>query len=121
MEKVVEISRKLWKAMQEVNVDVVRELAHENAEFVHMTRTLSREQEIAVLEARNINMKNIEFYEYTVRTFGTTEIILTKLDLNAVVRGNDVTNTFVVTEVYTPDDNGNLKLASLAFTKRVEA
>lgn len=121
MEKVVEISRKLWKAMQDVNIEVVRELAHENAEFVHMTRTLSRDQEIAVLEARNIDMKHIEFYEHTVRTFGTIEIILTKLDLNAVVRGNDVTNTFVVTEVYTPAENGELKLASLAFTKRVEA
>lgn len=121
MEKIVEKSRKLWQAMQNTDVETVRELVHENAEFVHMTRTLSREQEISVLETGNIVMKNIDFFDYTVRTFGSTEVILTKLDLNAVVRGNDVTNTFVVTEVYTPDDNGELKLASLAFTKRVEA
>ncbi|NTW91722.1 MAG: DUF4440 domain-containing protein, partial [Erysipelotrichaceae bacterium] len=39
--------------------------------------------------------------------------------LVAVVKGNEVENAFVVTEVYTPDNDGELKLASLAFTKRV--
>ena len=119
MENVLRISNRIWKAMQEKNAVDLVDLIHEDAEFVHMSRTLSRKSEIDVILENDIVYKHVEFIEHTIRTFGTTEIILNRLDLTAVVKGNEVVNAFVVTEVYTPDIKGDLKLASLAFTKRV--
>lgn len=119
MENVLNISNRIWKAMEEKNELELLDLIHEEAEFVHMTRTLTRKSEINVILENDIVYKHVEFIEHSIRKFGTTEIILNRLDLTAVVKGNEVVNAFVVTEVYTPDDANQLKLASLAFTKRV--
>jgi len=43
-------------------------------------------------------------------------ILLNKLELVAVVGGNEVTNPFVVTEVYVADDH-RWALASMSFTR----
>ena len=47
---------------------------------------------------------------------GTTAILLNRIRLVAVVGGNEVTNPFVVTEVYV-QQGGTWKLASLSFTR----
>lgn len=45
-----------------------------------------------------------------------TAILLNRIDLLAVVGGNEVTNPFEVTEVYIKQD-GSWKLGSLSFTR----
>ena len=47
---------------------------------------------------------------------GTTAILVNRIRLVAVVGGNEVTNPFVVTEVYVKQ-GGTWKLASLSFTR----
>jgi hypothetical protein len=47
---------------------------------------------------------------------GTTAILLNKIRLVAVVGGDEVTNPFVVTEVYVQEGD-NWTLASLSFTR----
>ena len=54
--------------------------------------------------------------EVSVRSFGTTAILLNRIRLVARVRGNDAVNPFNVTEVYVKLD-GAWKLASLSFTR----
>lgn len=44
--------------------------------------------------------KKAEVYSVVVNTFGNTAILLNDIDLVAVVGGNEVTNPFMVTEVY---------------------
>ncbi len=56
--------------------------------------------------------------EMSVKIIDNTAILLNSITLLAVVRGNEVTNPFVVTEVYVKQ-NGNWKLSSLSFTKTV--
>ena len=58
----------------------------------------------------------VEIQEVSVRFIGTTAILLNKIRLAAVVGGNEVTNPFVVTEVYVPQ-SGTWKLGSLSFTR----
>ena len=53
-----------------------------------------------------------------MRIIGTTAILLTKIRLVAVVGGNEVTNPFMVTEVYVKD-GGTRELASLSFSRRL--
>ena len=52
----------------------------------------------------------------SVNIIGTTAILLNRITLLAVVGGNEVTNPFMVTEVYVQQDDG-WKLASLSFTR----
>ena len=51
-----------------------------------------------------------------MRFIGTTAILLNKIRLVAVVGGNEVTNPFVVTEVYV-QQSGTWMLGSLSFTR----
>ena len=51
-----------------------------------------------------------------MKIIGTTAILLNRIRLVAVVGGNEVTNPFVVTEVYV-HQNGAWKLGSLSFTR----
>lgn len=42
--KVQEVSKMIWKSMQEENIEVFKKYVHEDAMFVHMGVTLSREE-----------------------------------------------------------------------------
>ena len=116
MERVVEVSNKIWEACNKADAGVLADLIHPQAVFVHMGVTLSRDDEINVIKEGRIVYKEIEFQEKTIKEFGSTVILLNKLKLTAVVGGNEVTNPFVVTEVYTKEGE-ELKLASLSYTK----
>jgi hypothetical protein len=88
----------------------------EEAVFVHMGGTMSKNQELDVIRSGGIQYKNVEIQEVSVRFIGTTAILLNKIRLVAVVGGNEVTNPFVVTEVYV-QQSGTWKLGSLSFTR----
>jgi hypothetical protein len=51
-----------------------------------------------------------------VQFIGDTAILLNKIQLTAIVGGNEVINPFVVTEVYAFENN-NWTLGSMSFTK----
>ena len=51
-----------------------------------------------------------------MKIIGTAAILLNRIRLLAVVGGNEVTNPFVVTEVYV-QQGGTWKLGSLSFTR----
>jgi hypothetical protein len=51
-----------------------------------------------------------------VNVIGTTAVLLNRITLLAVVGGNEVTNPFMVTEVYVQQED-DWKLGSLSFTK----
>jgi hypothetical protein len=101
--------------MSERKADSLAALFHEEAVFVHMGATLSRNQELEVIRTGGIQYKNVEIQEASVRFIGTTAILLNKIHLVAVVGGN-VTNPFVVTEVYVRQ-NSTWVLGSLSFTR----
>lgn len=116
MEKAVEVSNKIWDAIQNEKADVLVELVHQDALFVHMGVTLSRDGEIEVIKEGVIVYKEIDFQESTIKEMGSTVILLNKLELTAVVNGEEVTNPFVVTEVFTKNGD-ELKLASMSYTR----
>jgi hypothetical protein len=81
-----------------------------------MGGTMSKMQELEVIRSGGIQYKNVDIQETSVRLIGTTAIVLNKIRLVAVVGGNEVTNPFMVTEVYV-QQGGTRKLASLSFTR----
>jgi len=103
--------------MSERKVDSLAALVDEKAVFVHMGGTMSKDQELEVIRSGRIHYKDVELQEVSVRFIGTTTaILLNKIRLVAVVGGNEVTNPFVVTEVYV-QQSGTWTLASLSFTR----
>ena len=116
-QEVIDLSEEKWRWMSERNVDSLDALFHEKAVFVHMGGTMSKEQELDVIRSGGIHYKDVDIQEVSVRFIGTTTaILLNKIRLVAVVGGNEVTNPFVVTEVYV-QQNDTWTLASLSFTR----
>jgi len=115
-QEIISLSKEKWHWMSERKVDSLAALFHEEAVFVHMGGTMSKKQELDVIRSGGIHYKNVDIQEVSVRFIGTTAILLNKIRLVAVVGGNEVTNPFMVTEVYV-QQSGTWKLGSLSFTR----
>ncbi len=115
-DEVLRLSRDKWRWMSERKVDSLAALFDDQAVFVHMGATMNKTQELEVIRQGFIVYKKADIQEESVRFVGTTAIVLHRMRLVAVVGGNEVTNPFVVTEVYVPQ-SGRWKLASLSFTR----
>ena len=115
-DEVLRLSRDKWRWMSERKVDSLATILDEQAVFVHMGATMTKPQELDVIRGGMILYKTVDIQEASVRFVGTTAIVLNRIRLVAVVGGNEVTNPFVVTEVYVPQ-GGAWKLGSLSFTR----
>ena len=117
-DEVLRLSRDKWRWMADRKVDSLAALFDDQAVFVHMGATMNKTQELDVIRQGFIVYKHAEIQEESVRFVGTTAIVLHKIRLVAVVGGNEVTNPFVVTEVYVPRGSG-WTLGSLSFTRLI--
>jgi ketosteroid isomerase-like protein len=115
-QEVLALSRQKWLWMADRNADTLAALFHDEAVFVHMGGTMSRDQELGVIRSGGIHYKDAQIQESSVRFAGNTAIVLSRLRLVAVVGGSEVTNPFVVTEVYVRESD-RWKLGSMSFTR----
>jgi hypothetical protein len=114
-QEVINLSKKKWNWMADKNVDSLSVLFDDKSMFIHMGGTWGKTQEINTIKNGGIWYKKAEVYEVLVNVFGNTAILLNDIDLVAVVGGNEVTNPFMVTEVYLKE-NGKWKMGSLTFS-----
>ena len=115
-QEVMALSRAKWLWMADQDMEALTELFHEEAVFVHMGGTMSRERELEIIRSGGIHYKHAEIQDASVRFVGNTAIVLNTIRLDAVVGGNEVSNPFEVTEVYVWDGEA-WKLGSLSFTR----
>jgi hypothetical protein len=115
-QEVINLSKEKWRWMAERKVDTLEALFHEKAVFVHMGGSWGKEQELNVIKSGEIHYKQADIHEVSVNIIDSTAVLLNRITLLAVVGGNEVTNPFMVTEVYVQQDGG-WKLASLSFTR----
>src|SRR5579872_2882111 len=113
--EVINLSKAKWFWMSDKNVDTLDGLFDDKAVFVHMGGTWGKSHELDVIKSGMIWYKKAEVYSVTVNIFDNTAILLNDIDLVAVVGGNEVTNPFMVTEVYI-NENGKWKMGSLTFS-----
>ncbi|WP_296145100.1 nuclear transport factor 2 family protein [uncultured Flavobacterium sp.] len=114
--KIMQLSKDKWQWMSDKNVEMLADLFDEKSVFVHMGGSWGKQQEIDVIKSGGIWYKKADIHDVSVNVIDNTAVLLNKIDLLAVVGGNEVTNPFIVTEVYVKK-NGNWKLCSLSFTK----
>jgi hypothetical protein len=113
---VIDLSKEKWRWMSERNVDSLDSLFHAKSVFVHMGGSWGKEREMEIIKSGGIHYKQADIHEVSVNIIGATAVLLNRITLLAVVGGNEVTNPFIVTEVYVQQE-GNWKLASLSFTR----
>jgi hypothetical protein len=115
-QEVITLSKEKWRWMSERNRVALDALFHKKSVFVHMGGSWGKERELEVIQSGGIHYKKADIHEVSVNIIGTAAILLNKITLLAVVGGNEVTNLFMVTEVYV-QQNDAWTLASLSFTK----
>ena len=115
-QEIIQLSKDKWDWMSSKDVEKLDKLFDEKSVFVHMGGSWGKKQELEVIKSGGIWYKKAHIHETSVNIIENTAIILTKMDLVAVVGGNEVTNPFIVTEVFVKK-SGSWKLGSLSFTK----
>jgi hypothetical protein len=117
-QEILDLSREKWRWMSEKKADTLAALFHDKAVFVHMGGSCGKSQEVAIIRSGGIHYKHAEIFESSARIIDSTAIVLSRIRLDAVVGGNEVSNPFMVTEVYVRQ-HGTWQLASLSFTRLV--
>jgi 23S rRNA pseudoU1915 N3-methylase RlmH len=114
-QEVINLSKQKWQWMSDKNVESLDKLFDDKAMFIHMGGTWGKDQEITTIKSGGIWYKKAEIYAVVVYIFGNTAILLNDIDLVAEVGGREVTNPFMVTEVYVKE-NGKWRMGSLTFS-----
>lgn len=115
-QEIISLSKKKWQWMADKNVDSLNVLFHEKSAFVHMGGSWGKQQELGIIKSGGIWYKQATIQNASANIMANTAILLSRITLLAVVGTNEVTNPFIVTEVYI-NENGKWKLGSLSFTK----
>jgi len=115
-QEIIQLSKQKWDWMADKNVDSLSTLFNEKSVFVHMGGSWGKTQEINVIKSGGIHYKKADIHEVSANIIANTAIVLSKITLLAVVGGNEVSNPFIVTEVFVKV-NGKWSLGSLSFTK----
>ena len=115
-QEILDLSKTKWAWMSDKNVESLNGLFDERAVFVHMGGSWGKAQELNVIKSGTIWYKKAHVYSAAVNFIGNTAILLNDIDLVAVVGTNEVTNPFMVTEVYI-NQNGKWKMGSLTFSR----
>ncbi|WP_231961681.1 DUF4440 domain-containing protein [Urechidicola croceus] len=118
-EEIKTLSKIKWQWMADKNVDSLSSLFHKKAKFVHMGGTWGTEQELAIIGSGGIHYKKADVHDVSIEIFDNTAIVWNRITLLAVVGGNEVTNPFMVTEVY-QKENHDWKLTNLTFSKLLQ-
>ena len=118
--EITELSKKKWQWMADKNADSLAGLFHDKSKFVHMGGTWGKDREVDIIRSGGIHYKKADVHEVMVEVLNEgTAILWNRITLLAAVGGNEVTNPFMVTEVYVKE-GADWKLADLTFSKLLE-
>ncbi len=103
--------------MADKDVDKLANLFDNQAMFVHMGGSWGKERELEIIKSGFIHYKKVEIHEVlSPIIIDNTVILLNRITLLAVVGTNEVSNPFMVTEVYVKVGN-DWKMGSLSFSR----
>jgi len=116
-EEIKTLSKNKWQWMADKDVDKLEELFENQAMFVHMGGSWGKSRELEIIKSGFIHYKKADIHEVlSPIVIGNTVILLNRITLLAVVGSNEVSNPFMVTEVYVKVGN-DWKMGSLSFSK----
>lgn len=113
-----QLSKIKWQWMADKDVEKLEALFHKEAQYVHMGGSWGTEQELAIIKSGGIWYKKADIHEVSLDVIEDTAVLLNNITLLAEVGGREVSNPFIVTEVY-KKINGSWKLLNLSFVKQM--
>jgi hypothetical protein len=116
-EEIITLSKDKWQWMADKDIDRLNKLFDDQAMFVHMGGSWGKERELDIIKSGFIHYKKADIHEvFSPIVIENTVILLNRITLLAVVGNNEVSNPFMVTEVYVKVGN-EWKMGSLSFSK----
>jgi Domain of unknown function (DUF4440) len=116
-EEIKTLSKNKWQWMADKDVDKLGKLFDDQAMFVHMGGSWGKVRELEIIKSGFIHYKKADIHEVLKPIIiGNTVVLLNRITLIAVVATNEVSNPFMVTEVYVKVGN-EWKMGSLSFSK----
>jgi hypothetical protein len=115
--QIKQLSKDKWQWMADKDVDKLDKLFDNQAMFVHMGGSWGKERELEIIKSGFIHYKKADIHEvFAPIIIENTVVLLNRITLLAVVGSNEVSNPFMVTEVYVKVGN-EWKMGSLSFSK----
>ena len=122
-QEIKDLSGAKWQWMADKEVAKLATLFHDRSKFVHMSGTWKKDEELDIIETGRIWYKNADVHDVVVEVYGDTAILWNRITLQAVVRGNEVSNEFTVTEIYQRQEDAwqllDLTFSSVRDTHRI--
>jgi hypothetical protein len=91
--------------MADKNVEILAPFFHDKSKFVHMSGTWNKQRELEIIETGSIWYKKADIHDVVVEIIDDTAILWNRITLQAVVREDEVSNEFTVTEAYKKQGN----------------
>ena len=117
-DKVLEVSKKFWNAMEIADEAGMLEAADPNCNFVHIGITCKLDREIEFYTSGAFLPTELKFNGQTVDIFGDTAVVITDCNYGLLLGGKPTTHHFAVTEVYARHKE-EWKLITFSFTALV--
>ena len=116
-DQIKQLSKDKWQWMADKDVDKLGKLFDNQAMFVHMGGSWGKERELEIIKSGFIHYKKADIHEVLRPiVIENTVVLLNRITLLAVVGNNEVSNPFMVTEVYVKVVT-EWKMGSLSFSK----
>ena len=114
-QQLTQLSKDKWQWMADKDVDKLAQLFDDRSRFVHMSGTWKKPAELDIIKTGRIWYKQADVHDVAAQIVANTGIVWSRITLQAVVGGAEVTTEFTVTEVYTKQ-NKDWKLLALTFS-----
>lgn len=114
-QELVELSKSKWRWMADKDVGKLEPLFHDRSKFVHMSGTWKKQEELEIIRTGSIWYRQADVHDVAVEVFGNAALVWSRITLHAVVRGNEVSTQFTVTETFRREATG-WKLLALSFS-----
>ncbi|MDT8414024.1 MAG: nuclear transport factor 2 family protein [Flavobacteriaceae bacterium] len=114
-QEIIQLSKDKWQWMADKNVDKLEPLFDNKSKFVHMSGTWKKEEELEIIKSGSIWYKNANVHDVAVEFVDDTAVLWNRITLQAVVRGDEVSTEFTVTEIYQKKGK-DWKLLALTFS-----
>lgn len=115
VQEITDLSKDKWEWMADKDVDKLATLFDARSKFVHMSGTWNKDRELEIIKTGSIWYKKADVHDVVVEVFEDTAILWNRITLLAVVRDNEVSNQFTVTEIYQKQKD-TWKLLDLTFS-----
>ena len=112
---IVQLSKDKWRWMADKDVGKLEPLFHDKSKFVHMSGTWKKDEELEIIRTGSIWYKQTDVHDVAVEVIDNTALVWSRITLRAVVRGNEVSTEFTVTETY-QRQGSDWKLLALTFS-----